>query len=103
MSSFDALRPWVRATFSAYSALAEAIVNRGEGAGGASHASDQKDSTTQLRQETAALRDFNPAYVACGSWPFSNSGPRFKLSVNILAGSRVLSAVGACPPHDGVR
>ena len=33
---------------------------------------------------------------------FSNSGPRIKLSVNILAGSRVLSAVGACPLHDGV-
>src|SRR5215831_11982072 len=26
-----------------------------------------------------------------------------KLSVNILAGSIVLSAVGASPPHDGVR
>jgi hypothetical protein len=38
-----------------------------------------------------------------GSWSFSNSGPRIKLSVNILAGSRVLSAVGACPLHDGVR
>src|SRR5213078_2880886 len=34
---------------------------------------------------------------------FSNSGSRFKLSANILAGSRVLSAVGACPLHDGVR
>jgi len=33
----------------------------------------------------------------------SNSGCGVKLSVNILAGSRVLSAVGACPPHDGVR
>jgi len=33
---------------------------------------------------------------------FSNSGPGVKLSVNILAGSRVLSAVGTCPPHDGV-
>jgi hypothetical protein len=26
-----------------------------------------------------------------------------KLSTNILAGSTVLSAVGACPPHDGAR
>jgi hypothetical protein len=26
-----------------------------------------------------------------------------KLSVIILAGPTVLSAVGACPPHDGVR
>jgi hypothetical protein len=34
---------------------------------------------------------------------FSNSGPGVKLSMNILAGFRVLSAVGACPPHDGVR
>jgi len=31
-----------------------------------------------------------------GSWSFSNSGPGVKLSVNILAGSRVLSAVGTC-------
>jgi len=30
-------------------------------------ASDRKDSTPQLRQETAALRDFDPAYVAAGS------------------------------------
>jgi hypothetical protein len=36
-------------------------------------------------------------------WPFSNSGRGVKLSVKILAGSMVLSAVGACPPHDGVR
>jgi hypothetical protein len=28
---------------------------------------------------------------------FSNSGPEVKLSVNILAGFRVLSAVGAMP------
>jgi hypothetical protein len=27
----------------------------------------------------------------------SNSGPAVKLSVNVLAGSRVLSAVGTCP------
>src|SRR6266513_1546671 len=26
-----------------------------------------------------------------------------KLSTNILAGPTVLSAVGACPPHDGIR
>jgi hypothetical protein len=26
-----------------------------------------------------------------------------KLSITILAGPTVLSAVGACPPHDGVR
>jgi hypothetical protein len=35
----------------------------------ASRASDRKDSTPQLRQETTALRDFNLAYVACGSGP----------------------------------
>jgi hypothetical protein len=34
---------------------------------------------------------------------FSNSGPGVKLSMNILAGFRVLSAVGVYPPHDGVR
>jgi hypothetical protein len=27
-----------------------------------------------------------PLHVGCGSWSFSNSGPRIKLSVNILAG-----------------
>jgi hypothetical protein len=36
-------------------------------------------------------------------WLFSNSGPVVNLSMNILAGSRVLSAVGTRPPHDGVR
>ena len=34
---------------------------------------------------------------------FSNSGHGVKLSASILAGSIVLSAGGACPPHDGVR
>jgi hypothetical protein len=33
----------------------------------ASRASDRKDSTPQLRQETAALRDFNPGYDRLGS------------------------------------
>jgi tetratricopeptide (TPR) repeat protein len=37
-----------------------------------------------------------------GPWLFSNSGLGVKLCVKILAGFRVLSAVGACPPHDGV-
>jgi hypothetical protein len=31
---------------------------------------------------------------------FSNSGRGVKLSMNILAGCRVLSAAGACPPHE---
>jgi hypothetical protein len=44
-------------------------------------ASDRKDSTPQLRQETAALRDFDPAYVAAGSiasesQAVPNDGPR---------------------------
>jgi hypothetical protein len=34
----------------------------------ASCASGRKGSTPQLRQETAALRDFNPAHVAVGSF-----------------------------------
>jgi hypothetical protein len=34
---------------------------------------------------------------------FSNSGLGVKLSMHILAGSRVLSAVRTCLPHDGVR
>jgi hypothetical protein len=42
-------------------------------------------------------------YFAFCPWLFSNSGRGVKLSVNILAGSIVLSAVGASPPHDGVR
>jgi hypothetical protein len=33
----------------------------------ASRASDRKDSTPQVRQETAALRDFDPAYDRFGS------------------------------------
>jgi hypothetical protein len=37
------------------------------------------------------------------SQAFSNSGPEFKLSVSILAGSMVLSAVRTGLPHDGVR
>ena len=32
-------------------------------------------------------------HVGYGSWLFSNSGRGVKLSMNILAGSRVLSAV----------
>jgi hypothetical protein len=43
------------------------------------------------------------ADVCKGSWLFSNSGRGVKLSVNILAECRVLSAVGTAPPHDGVR
>jgi hypothetical protein len=38
-----------------------------------------------------------------GSRLFSNSGFGVKLSVHILAGSRVLSAVRTGLPHDGVR
>jgi hypothetical protein len=41
----------------------------------------------------------NPPKVRCGSWPFSNSGRGVKLSMSILAGFRVLSAVGVYPPH----
>ncbi len=55
----------------------------------------------QLRREKQMLR--RTRHVRSGSWLFSNSGPEVKLSVNILAGFRVLSAVGARPPHDGVR
>jgi transposase len=51
---------------------------------------------TGLRKaKVAVARKFGP-------WLFSNSGPVVKLSMNILAGSRVLSAVGTRPPHDGV-
>ena len=34
---------------------------------------------------------------------FSNSGPECQALHIVLAGPPVLSAVGACPPHDGVR
>ena len=44
----------------------------------------------------------NNAFRRHGPRLFSNSGREVKLSANILAGSIVLSAVGACPPHDGV-
>jgi hypothetical protein len=33
----------------------------------ASHASDRKNSTPKLRQETAALLDFDPSYARFGS------------------------------------
>ena len=52
---------------------------------------------------TLTKQPANPVGVRSGSWLFSNSGRGVKLSANILAGHRVLSAVGACPPHDGVR
>ncbi|MGY2937435.1 hypothetical protein ACVWZ6_007037 [Bradyrhizobium sp. GM6.1] len=42
-------------------------------------------------------------HVAEPPWLFSNSGSEVKLSLNILAGSMVLSTVGARVPHDGVR
>ena len=45
----------------------------------ASRASDRKDNTPQLRQETAALRDFVPAYDRCGSFS------RFEHEVGITA------------------
>ena len=41
-----------------------------------SRASDRKNSTPQLRQETTALRDFEPAYDRCGSWLCENSSAR---------------------------
>jgi hypothetical protein len=68
----------------------------------------------QSRRRTPASKELkggflterpNSHQIGNGSSPprlFSNSGPGVKLSVSILAGSRVLSAVGTCPPHDGV-
>jgi hypothetical protein len=56
-----------------------------------------------LSRRGRATQRKRPAYVRVGSWLFSNSGRGVKLSVSILAGFRVLSAVGACPLHDGVR
>ncbi len=44
-----------------------------------------------------------PRHISTLPWLFSNSGRGVKLSMNILAGFRVLSAVGVYPPHDGVR
>jgi hypothetical protein len=37
---------------------------------------DRKNNTPQLRQETVALRDFGPTYVADGSWLCENSSGR---------------------------
>ena len=56
---------------------------------------DGKRGDEPKAQATAPILD--------STWLFSNSGPVVKLSMNILAGSRVLSAVGTRPPHDGVR
>jgi hypothetical protein len=49
--------------------------------------------TSQLRNQTS---EFDPG---CSLIP----GLRSRLSKHFLAGFMVLSAVGACPPHDGVR
>jgi hypothetical protein len=70
-------------------------------------------------EDTAALQDFDPADVSYGSFTTDAveatracmsavarsliPGFGVKLSAIILAGPTVLSAVGACPPHDGVR
>jgi hypothetical protein len=40
---------------------------------------------------------------ALGRWCSLIPGFGVKLSITFLAGSTVLSAVGSCPPHDGVR
>src|SRR5260370_8561715 len=85
----------------------------------ACRASDRKESTPQLRQEPAALRDFSATNDRFGSDSvipvMSAARPLFprlcslipgfgvKLSALILAGPTVLSAVWACPPHDGVK
>jgi len=59
------------------------------------------------RMITIVAMNRNPlqgvAMSVCGRFCFSNSGMGVKLSFNILAGPTVPSAVGACPPHDGVR
>src|SRR5262249_58292628 len=46
-----------------------------------------------------ALVRLDPGITPCSLIP----GLGVKLSANILAGPTVLSAVGASPPHDGVR
>ena len=64
-----------------------------------------RTSVTANSRSEAAERVADPPTTRTGEgpWLFSNSGREVKLSLNILAGSMVLSAVGACPPHDGVR
>jgi hypothetical protein len=72
-----------------------------------------ENSSTSLRRIEIILADIHGISVfdpGCSLIPgvgssslFSNSGRGVKLSVKILAGAMVLSAVGACPPHDGVR
>jgi hypothetical protein len=52
---------------------------------------------------TAALRDFNRSMSLVGRCCSLIPGLDVKLSTTFLAGATVLSAVGACPPHDGVR
>jgi hypothetical protein len=49
----------------------------------------------RTRRPKAATSESDPG---CSLIP----GLRSRLSKNILAGFMVLSAVGACPPHDGV-
>jgi hypothetical protein len=57
------------------------------------------------RNNSAILYRALPDFVMSDSGRFCSLIPGLgvKLSTIILAGPTVLSAVGACPPHDGVR
>src|SRR5262245_33358029 len=55
---------------------------------------DRKNSTPRLRQETAALRHFNPAHVAYGSKPVRlRTSTRFLLRPRLCCKSRFAQAV----------
>src|SRR5262249_28486956 len=61
-------RPAARAPRAGHAAAAppSSVMNSRRFPASTSRASNRKDSTPQLRQETAALQDLNPRYVASG-------------------------------------
>ena len=56
----------------------------------------------QLAYDPATKTSIDLVQVALGSWLFSNSGRGVKLSMNILAGCRVLSAVDTVIAVNGI-
>jgi hypothetical protein len=80
------------------SCIRSASVRRPSPAGGRRKLTPHRPTPLHAERSVRAAYFFD----SIGSWSFSNSGAGVKLSVNTLAGSRVLSAVGASPPHDGV-
>jgi hypothetical protein len=68
-----------------------------------SRASDRKGITSRYGTRLLRCRISIRLMSQMGRWCSLIPGLDVKLSTTFLAGSTVLSAVGSCPPHDGVR